>query len=496
MSARSTLMRSALLAAFAWCAGCAGHPSGSAGAPPPNLPPVLAGRAAVAAVAPPWTGAQVRALRARLVSELGASALASSGIAIVDADGTPLFTRREHVPFAPASTFKVLTAVTALETLGPDYRFETRFESVDDPHDGTLDGDLYLIGEGDPSLTSDDLRGGVAALARDGITHVNGGVVGDGSAFGGREVNPAWDPDDLQYDYAAGTSALTLDEGTVELHVRPASIGAPATISARPPGGVRILGGVMTGDATTLSITRAAESNTFTLDGDIAADAEQSFYRPVIDQPLYVATVARAMLQQRGIAVDAPARSGEGPVAGRVLWVHRSAPLRALLAHMLFESDNHYAEELLRAVGAHGGALGTEHTGALAERAVLRRLETPADGLRVVDGSGLAPTNRIEPISIATLLARAALDPSADALIGDLPRVGIEGTVRHHDLTTALGRARAKSGHIDGVNALVGYVQTQHHGRVSFAILVNDERADDGPVYNGIDATLDTLASE
>jgi D-alanyl-D-alanine carboxypeptidase len=81
-------------------------------------------------------------------------------------------------------------------------------------------------------------------------------------------------------------------------------------------------------------------------------------------------------------------------------------------------------------------------------------------------------------------------------LIGDLPRVGIEGTVRRRDVTTALGRARAKSGHIEGVNALVGYVQTHHHGRVSFAIIVNDDRADDGPVDDGIDATLDTLAAE
>jgi len=309
-------------------------------------------------------------------------------------------------------------------------------------------------------------------------------------------VNPAWDPDDLQYDYAAGTSALTIDEGTVELHVVPTTVGAPARVIARPAGAVRILGGVITGEATTLSIDRAPATNDFTFDGDIAADAEQSFYRPVIDQPLYVATVARAMLQQRNVTVEAPARTGVAPLGGHVLWVHRSAPLRSLLAHMLFVSDNHYAEELLRAVGAHDGALGTEHTGASVERAILRRFGAPADGLHVVDGSGLAPSDRVAPLSIATLLAREALDPTGSVLVHDLPRVGIEGTVRHRDVTTALGRARAKSGHIEDVNALVGYVQTEHHGRVAFAIIVNDQRADDGPVDDGIDATLDTLASE
>ena len=490
------LSRGVLLCALTACAGCAGHASADAIAPP-STPAPVATRIVAAPRAPAWTDTQLRALRAKLVGTLDASALATSGIAIVDESGRPLFTRRERVPFAPASTFKVLVAETALQTLGPEYRFETRLETLDDPHYGAIDGDVYLVGEGDPSLTSDDLRGGAGALARAGITHVTGGLVADATAFGGKEVNPAWDPDDLQYDYAAGTSALSIDEGTVEFRIVPAAVGAPASIRVRPAGNaVRVLGGISTGYATTLSIDRAGARNDFTFDGSIAADAEQSFYRPVTDQPRYVGEVARAMLQQRNIAVDAPARVGVAPVSGRVLWVHRSAPLRALLAHMLFESDNHYAEQLLRAVGAHGGAIGTETAGASVERAILKRLGATADGLHVVDGSGLAPSDRVAPISLATLLARAALDPSGDVLVHDLPRVGIEGTVRRRDVTSALGRARAKSGHIENVNALVGYVQTHRHGRVAFAILVNDARADDGPVDDGIDTTLDTLASQ
>jgi D-alanyl-D-alanine carboxypeptidase/D-alanyl-D-alanine-endopeptidase (penicillin-binding protein 4) len=161
---------------------------------------------------------------------------------------------------------------------------------------------------------------------------------------------------------------------------------------------------------------------------------------------------------------------------------------------MLFESDNHYAEQLLRSVGAHGGMVGTELTGAAVERSVFRALGTPTEGLRIVDGSGLAPSDRVAPIDLATLLARANLEPTGDVLFHDLPRVGIEGTVRRHDVTTALGRARAKSGHIADVDALAGYVDTRHHGRVAFAILVNGPQADDGPVYDGVDASLDILA--
>ncbi len=486
-----------LVGALASCSACVGHASANAVGPPGAGPAAIATRIPAVPHAPAWTDDQVRALRDKLAGTLDASALATSGIAIVEADGRPLFTRRDRVAYTPASTFKVLTAITALQTLGPNYRFETRLESVDDPVDGTIAGDVYVVGEGDPSLTSDVLRGGAGTLARAGIRHVTGGVVADATAFGGSEVNPAWDPDDLQYDFAAGTSALSLDEGTVEFHITPGVVGAPATIDARPNGNaVRVLGGVTTGYSTTLSIDRAPAHNDFTFDGTIASDAEQSFFRPVIDQPLYVGNVARTMLQQRDITVDGQARIGVAPVSARVLWVHRSAPLHTLLAHMLFESDNHYAEQLLRTVGAHDGTLGTEHAGAGVERAMLKRLGAPADGLRIVDGSGLAPTDRIEPISLATLLARAALDPTGDVLFHALPRVGIEGTVRRRDVTTALGRARAKSGHIENVNALVGYVQTHRHGRVAFAILVNDVRADDGPVDDGIDATLDTLAAQ
>jgi len=443
---------------------------------------------------PAWSAGDLRRLRARLSGPLGLSALATSGIAILDSQGRSLFVRRERRAAVPASTFKLLVAITALQTLGPDYRFETSFESANAPHDGTLDGDLYVVGGGDPSLTADNLRGGVGVLARAGITAITGGVVADATLFGGREVNPAWDPDDLQYDYAAGTSALSLDEGTVEIHVVPASVGAPARIDVRPPSeAVRIRGGVITGYATTLSIDRAPDRNDFTFAGDIAADAEQSFYRPVIDQPLYVAGVTRSMLRARNIAVD-QAHTGVAPAGATLLWRHYSAPLRTLLNHMLFESDNHYAEQLLRAVGAHGGTVGTELTGAAVERSVFRALGAPTDGLRIVDGSGLAPTNRVAPIDLATLLARANLDPTGDVLFHDLPRVGIEGTVRRHDVTTALGRARAKSGHIADVDALAGYVDTRHHGRVAFAILVNGPQADDGPVYDGVDASLDILA--
>jgi D-alanyl-D-alanine carboxypeptidase/D-alanyl-D-alanine-endopeptidase (penicillin-binding protein 4) len=475
------------LAAVSACSGREPAPSAQPTRGPTAIP--------AAPSAPAWSAADVSALQARLRGALGVSALATSGIAVVDGDGRPLFTRRERAPMTPASTFKVLVGAAALETLGPNYRFSTTFESVDDPApDGKVDGDLFLVGSGDPLLTRDDLRGGVAALARAGVRDVSGAVVADASLFSGPEVNRGWDPDDLQYGYAAGTSALSLDQGTVEFHLVPTSPGVAARVRVLPPSDmVRVTGAIVTSYTTLLTIQRDPARNDFTLDGRVEAGAEQSFWRPVTDLPRYAAGVARAMLRERGIAVESGIRTGVAPLAPLVLWRHRSPPLREIVHEMMLESNNHFAEQLLRAVGATRGA-GTEANGGLVERAILARGGVPQDGLRIVDGSGLAPSDRVAPLTLAVLLARVAQEPVGPLFVGALPRVGIEGTVRHRRVRDALGRARAKSGHIANVNALTGYVQTRRHGRIAFAILVNDRRADDGPVEIGINRALDILA--
>ena len=443
---------------------------------------------------PAWSAGDVRALDAGLQRALAPSALATSGIAVLDADGRPLFVRRERVPVAPASTFKLIVATTALTVLGPAYRFQTTLESGEDPQDGVIHGALFLVGGGDPTLTGGDLRGGIGTLVRAGVRGVDDGVVADASAFAGPEINPAWDPDDLQYPYGAGTSALSLDQGVVAFHLVPGPIGAPAHIRVDPQSdAVRIEGGVLTGYVTELSIERDPLRNDFTFSGRVASRAEPTFLRPVTDMARYAGQVAFSMLRERGIDVGGGVRLGVAPLAGAVLWRHHSAALRAIVHDMLFDSNNHFAEQLLRTVGeARGG--GSIASGASVERAVLTRDGVPQAGLRIVDGSGLAPVDRVEPITLATLLARAQDEPIGAILFDELPRVGIEGTVRHRDVTDALDHVRAKSGHIEGVNALAGYVDTKHHGRISFAIVVNDRRADDGPVDRGIDQALDLLA--
>ena len=483
----SGVRRFAALAASALLAACARSLASPAhvDVPRPTSP-------ALVVRTPAWSAADLRVLRERLATT--AAPLADAGIAIVALDGTLLYGRHERRAYVPASTLKTLVAAASLETLGPTFRFPTSLVSLGTPRDGSVD-DLYLVGSGDPSLTSDDLRGGAAALARAGITRISGRTIVDASAFAGREINPDWESDDLQYGYAAGTSALSLDEGTVAITLQPSSPGLPARVKVEPSGdAVSVHGRAITGYGTSLTIERDPLRNDFTIDGRINVGAEQTFYRPVVGLPRYAGAVLQSMLRLRGIETATDLDAGVAPLAGHRLWLHRSAPLRELIARMLVTSDNHYAEQLLRAIGSERGR-ATEASGALVERAMLARDAVDTSGLRVVDGSGLAPTNRVAPLTFAALLARVQREPIASDLLRGLPRAGIEGTVRYRRLAKALGRVRAKSGHIGGVNALVGYVSTDHHGRVAFAVLVNAVDPDSEAIENGIDRTLDALAA-
>ncbi len=387
--------------------------------------------------APPWTTAD----RNRLWNGLhGAFAPVISGaagwsLAVVSADGTPVFDERGDRAVAPASVLKLVIAASALDALGPAYRFHTMFAargSVGD--DGRLGGDLWLIGSGDPSLVSGDLRNGIGVLARSGLRRVDGRVMVDATALTGPPLNPHWDPDDSGQDYAAPISAVSLDGDTIESQ-------------------------------------------------EIVGGAEERVWTPMQNVVAYVGAQTRSMLAARGIASTQPPGAGASPLDAVVLWDHRSVPLPALESHMLFVSDNHYAEQLLRAIGGEIAGTPDDAGGIEAERRFLQRLGVPAPGLRLFDGSGLSPDDRIAAITVARLLA-----DSQASLYLLLPLGGRQGTLEDYDFTTALGRVRAKSGHLSDVSALAGYANTLHHGRVAFAFLIDGSPGDpDAAIVRAVD---------
>lgn len=392
-----------------------------------------------AAFSPPWSNRERFALRTAL-NDAFAPGLAGAhqwSLAVLAGDGLLIYEDSSRRAVAPASVQKLIVAASALDALGPKYRFHTIFTAQSTPAGGTLDGNLWLVGSGDPSLQSSDLRNGIGVLSRGGVRRINGAVVVDATAQTGPGRNPHWGLDDDGQDYAAPTSAISLDGDTMESH--------------------QTVGGV-----------------------------DQAVWTPMTDVSRYVAAQMKALLAARGIALAEPPGLGAAPLDSVVLWDHKSAPLGALESHMLYVSDNHYAEELLRTVGGAGGT-PDDAGGVAAERRFLERENIPVPGLRLFDGSGLSPSNRVAAITISRLL----LSQEA-ALYHLLPLGGREGTLADYGFTSALGRVRAKSGHLSDVSSLAGYANTTHHGRVAFAFLIDGSPADpDASIVRAIDRMVE-----
>lgn len=475
-----------LLVAFAL------RPRGHAAPVPVAHAPAPAVVARVARSAAPAWGDAARSELRRAVHSALAPALSVAGTCscvVIAQDGSVLYDDGGSRALTPASTQKIIVADAALAQLGPQYRFDTLLATAQPPQGGTIDGDLWLEGSGDPSLRSGELRAGVAALRAAGVASVHAVAV-DGSALAGEEINPLWNADDSNEDFMAATSGISIDEDTVEFHVTGTQAGEPAQVSVKPrSSAVHYYGSVQTGGGNYVIIAATQTPNEFRLDGNIPPGIEETYYLPVHGIDHYAGSVLTALLKTGGIAVADPPRTGTVPLDARILWEHRSKPLAELLKHMLVFSDNHYAEQFMRTVGAwRSGDTADDADGLSAERALLAQQGIPTPGLHIVDGSGLAHANRVAAITLARILAYYDAQPGGNVLYPLLPRGGKDGTLRMYHFAAAQGRVRAKSGHVDGVSSLVGYVDTRKHGRVVFAFLINGSAGDpDAAIVSAVD---------
>lgn len=403
-------------------------------------------------------------------------------------DGRVLYAQSARDPLTPASTIKLVVAATALHDLGPAARFDTIFAATELPGaNGRLAVPLWLVGSGDPALRYGDLRGGVKLLRAAGLRSVPRVIV-DAHEISGPEMNPFWNPNDANEDYEVATSGISLDEDTVEFHIEGTAPGRPARVYVRPPSrAVRWSGTVTTSVAGNGVDIEPIAPNAFVVRGYLGAGGKTIEYLPVHGLPKYVGAVADRMLKDRGIGVDRPAGTGFAPTGLHVFWDHRSRPLRELVKHMLVHSDNHYAEQLLRRIGGARGGAATGAAGIGAELRFLRWAHIPADGLHLYDGSGLAHADRVSALTLARLLEYAR--GAGDELYPLLARGGIDGTLRDYQFQAARGRVRAKSGHLDGVDTLAGYLDTRRHGRLTFVFLIQGTRYVDDAVVSALDRT-------
>ena len=453
-----------------------------------------AGKAAPAGFIPYTLAATVRphdaaGLRAAIEGALTLPELATVKVgALVKnlATGEILYSKDADVALHPASNMKILTSAAALHYLGPAYRFSTTFYYDDAKRtEGRLEGPLYVRGGGDPRLATEELHKIADEIALSGLTEITGGIVVDQSFFDSGRLAPGFEEEpEEDHAFRAMNSAAALNFNALAIDVRPATLGAgaPAAVRAVPASAyVELDASVATveaGKATRLKIECAAakDHDKCTVRGSIGADAEpERVYRRVNNPSLYLGTVLAEFLGDRGVKVAARVREGAVPAGARELYRHKSDQLGSLVREMNKISSNFMAEQLMRTIGAEVKGTGSWAAGVEAVREWIATLGVPADAVRLVNGSGLFGETRVAPAHFVKVLEAVARDFSiAPDFVASLAIASADGTIKGRMCDCGAAKfLRAKTGTLDDVTALSGYVSAPGGELVAFSILMN-----------------------
>ena len=333
----------------------------------------------------------------------------SGAVAFDLASGRTVFLRHPTLSLVPASNAKLAVAYASLRVLGPDFRIDTMVFGEGQLAGSTWNGDLVLKGFGDPTLSRGDLRALAGQIRAYGIRQVRGGIEADESYFDSRRVGPAW-RSHYYINESPPLSALTVDRARFRGYVT----GSPA----------------------------------------IAA-----------------ATQFRLALRAAGVGVRGRVAKGAADPVAMHLASTASAPLSRIVAFMNRESDNFTAELLLKQLGAVDGGAGTSAAGAESVRRSLAEAAVPLAGVRIVDGSGLSPRNRLTAAAVLGMLVVAWNDPVLRShFVRSLAVAGVNGTLEDRlERPPARGTVLAKTGTLRESSALSGYVK----GRWAFAVIHN-----------------------
>lgn len=428
--------------------------------PAPTAPVTPVVRPVVIPITKPLTrkGLQ-RALR-----KVYAGTVAKDGmftIHVKEAGGAVIFSRKARTKLHPASCVKLVTSTAALRSLGAKHKFKTLLRGK--ISGATMTTPLYLWGDGDPSLSRDDLKQLAAAIKSKGVTAIPQGIVVDDSYFDGRR----WAPGFMRTAgsaYSAPSGAVSMDHNTVEVEVTPTTMGQPASVKLLPPSAyLHELFTVRTGKRTTWWGYAAPFKRgvRVLVRGRIQAGIgpRRRFFR-VLHPARYAGESFKRMLEDEGIKVG-PAKRGLLPATPPPeLHRHESAELSELLRRMNRHSNNFYAEQLVKALGAkESNPPGSTKKGLKALRSTLEWVGAGRWSYALANGSGLGGNTKLSARLLVRLLDKIGKAPALHKVIYDsLARPAEPGTLKRLKNTIAIGRMRAKTGTIKQVSCLAGYV--------------------------------------
>ncbi len=442
----------------------------------------------------------------------------SVGIKIASLEtGKIVFENDSEKYFMPASNMKSFTVAAAMEKLTPDFRFITSvFAPVKPDASGTIKGDLSIYGRGDISFSTafngGDYYKGLDALAdrivQSGVKRIEGNLVGDESYFTGSAIPAGWEWDDLQWYYGAEVSALPLNDNALDLSVKPASAGAPCIVQLLPFNPVmRIVNTCRTtaaGVKRDLAVKKGLDQNVLEISGTMpVGDRGFANYLTVSHPAELFIALLKQRLEQKGVTITGQTRilnaqdkailavsSTLPPVQITML---ESPPFSLIAAKTLKPSQNLYTETILWTLGQEGrGATITNAVtpatnpflnpkatsadkGIFVVRSFLDEIGVAPDGIIQYDGSGLSRHNLVTPAALVQVYTyMATRSKYSAAWLNALTIGGVDGTLQNRFKgTKAAENVRGKTGTIDQVSALSGYVTTAAGEKLVFSILVN-----------------------
>jgi D-alanyl-D-alanine carboxypeptidase/D-alanyl-D-alanine-endopeptidase (penicillin-binding protein 4) len=400
----------------------------------------------------------------------------------------PLFWHQPDLPMNPASTMKLVTTFAALELLGRDYRWRTEAHLGGPLVDGTLEGDLILKGYGDPKITVEQWQAFVADLRAKGIERITGDLVLDRSHFGLPAHDPAaFDAEPLR-PYNVGPDALLVNFKTVRFAFEPSAASDAVDVRVEPP-----LPQIAVAERPTLvdgdcGNWRRSVGGTFANQPGAAAAAFPGTYPrgcgardwnvALLDHPAYVHGMFVAYFAAAGGTFAGTVREGTAPPV-KPFAVLESSPLHDVIRDINKLSNNVMARQLFLTLATTSTAPPATLDGA--REAVQRWLanrKLAIPGFQVDNGSGLSRTERVTARGLAQLLAAANASPVREEFAASLAIAATDGTLeRRMRNGSAAGRAQLKTGTLEGVRALAGYLQDPADTRWILVAMVNHPNA-------------------
>ncbi len=410
--------------------------------------------------------------------------LSAVGLYVADASGRVLLEHNAAVPMNPASTMKIVTTAAALELLGPGATWRTEAHLLGRLSNGRLDGDLLLRGGGDPRLTLENLWLLLRDLRSRGLRDIAGALVLDRNAFAVADIDPGAFDGELTRPYNQGPDALLLNFRAVRLTFIPDAVARAVRILAEPPlAELGIANDLVLADGPCDGWPEKAEADIVTMTlrfrGNFPLSCGERVRHFSLLPPLdYARALFDHLWRGMGGSFSGRARLGATPPGSRPFAVFESSTVLEVVRDTNKNSNNVMARQLYLALSARNGSAATPELSRAAVEAWLASRGLAMPEMVLENGAGLSRQERLSARGLGRLLAALWNSPLGPELAASLPLAGVDGTLRRRFAgSPAAGRAHLKTGLLDQVRALAGYVHGEGGRTLVVVSLINHANA-------------------